>query len=290
LPKPEFVHQNNSIVIGRWMSSMLKETGRCCQLASPSGAVRICNEAEKNGLELDGAIFYVGGEPLTKAKQEKIISLGCTVIPNYVMSECHAIGYGCKNPVHVDEVHFFKDSLALVQIKKIIKESEVEIDSFFLTNLLSSAPIIMLNVETDDFGVVESRDCGCGFQNLGFTDHIHGIRSFSKLTGEGVTFQGSNLIKVLEEDLPGLFGGGPIDYQVVEKEDREGFTRVILNVSPDVGGINEEKLKEKFIELLNPSGRNTNVDMWDKGGNIFVERDYPVPTIRGKIMPIHILH
>jgi hypothetical protein len=290
LPKPEFVHQNNSIVIGKWMSSMLKETGRCCQLASPSGAVRICNEAEKHGLELDGAVFIVGGEPLTKAKQEKIMSLGCTWVSNYASSECHAIGYGCKNPVHVDEVHFFKDSLALIQINKILKESEVEIDSFFLTNLLSSAPIIMLNVETDDFGVVDSRNCGCGFQNLGFTDHIYGIRSYSKLTGEGVTFQGSNLIKVLEEDLPRLYGGSPIDYQVVEKEDGDGFTRVILNISPDVGGINEEELREKFIELLNPSGRNTNVDMLDKGGNIFVERDYPIPTRSGKIMPIHILH
>jgi hypothetical protein len=290
LPKPKFVHLNNSLVIGRWMNSMMKETGRCCQLTNPSGAVRICNEAEKNGLELDGAIFYVGGEPLTRAKQEKIMSLGCDVIPNYVMSECGAIGYGCKNPVNVDEVHFFKDSLALTKGKKFIEQSEVKVDSFFLTNLLYSAPITMINVETDDFGVVESRNCGCGFQKLGFTEHIHGIRSFSKLTGEGVTFHGFNLIKVLEEDLPGLFGGGPIDYQVVEKEDEDGFTQVILNVSPDVGGINEEELKRKFIELLNPSGRNTNVDMLDKGGNIFVERDYPIQTRSGKIMSIHIVH
>jgi hypothetical protein len=289
LPIPEFVHPNNSIVIGRWMNSMLKETGRCCQLASPSGAVRICNEAEKKGLELDGAVFYVGGEPLTKAKQEKIMSLGCSVIPNYVMSETGAIGYGCKNPVYTDEVHFFKDSLALIQHKRMFEHSEMEVNSMFLTSLLPTAPRILLNMETDDFGIIESRDCGCGLEELGFTEHIHGIRSFSKLTGEGVTFQGSKLIKVLEDDLPSLFGGGPIDYQVVEKEDRDGFTRIILNVSPDVGDINEAELKRTFIELLNPSGRNTNVDILDKGGNIFVERDYPIPTRSGKIMSIHIL-
>ncbi len=289
-PKPEFVHPNNSLVIGRWIESMLKETGRCCQIANPSGAVRICNDAEKHGLELDGAIFIVGGEPLTKAKQEKIMSLGCNVIPGYFMSECGVIGYGCKNPVNVDEVHFFKDSLALTKSKKFLEQSDVEVDSLFLTNFLSAAPKMMFNMEIDDFGKFESRNCGCGFEELGFTEHIHSIRSFSKLTGEGVTFQGSNLIKVLEEDLPGLFGGGPIDYQVVEKEDRDGFTKVILNVSPDVGGINEEELKRTFLELLNPSGRNTNIDMWDKGGNIFVERDYPIPTRSGKIMPVHILH
>jgi hypothetical protein len=290
LPKPEFVNPKDAIMIAKWISSTLKEFGICIFFTSPGLAVRICNEAEKSGLELDGAIFNLGGEPLTKAKLKIIKSLGGSVINHYVMSESGSIGYGCKNPKYADEVHFFKDSLALIQHKRMVEHSETVVDSILLTSLLSSAPRILLNMETDDFGILESRDCGCEFQKFGFTDHIHNIRSFSKLTGEGVTFLGTKLIKVLEEDMPRLYGGGPIDYQVVEKENSRGLTQLIINVSLDVGDINEEELKKNFLDLLNPSGRNTNIDMWDKADSLVVKRGPPFLTRSGKIMPIHILN
>ncbi|MHA2216755.1 MAG: hypothetical protein ACXADW_08665 [Candidatus Hodarchaeales archaeon] len=289
LPKPEFVNPKDAVVIAKWIDSKLKEFGACIFYTSPGLAVRICNEAEKSGLELDGGTFILGGEPLSKAKLKRIRSIKCSVINHYVMSESGTIGYGCKNPVNGDEVHFFKDSLALIQHKRKIVLSETEIDSMLLTSLLTSAPRILFNMETDDFGIVESRDCGCGFQDLGFTEHIHNIRSFTKLTGEGVTFLGIDVIKVLEEELPRLFGGGPIDYQIVEKEDSYGLTKIILNVSPDVSGINEEELKEKLIELLNPSGRDTNIDMWEKAESFLINRSPPILTRSGKIMPIHII-
>jgi hypothetical protein len=289
LPKPEFVNPGNAIVIANWIDSTLKEFGACVFGTTPSLAVRICNEANKHGLELDGTIFTVGSEPLTKAKFEYIKSRGCSAIPHYIMAESGTIGYGCKKPKYADDVHFFKDSLALIQNKRMVEHSETVVDSILLTSLLPSAPRILLNMETDDFGIVESRDCGCEFQGMGFTEHIHGIRSFSKLTGEGVTFLGTKLYKILEEDLPRMYGGGPIDYQIVEKEDSSGLTQLIINVSPDVGRIDEEELKRTLLDLLNPSGRNTNIDMWEKADSLVVMRSLPIRTKSGKMMPIHIL-
>jgi len=291
MPKPEFMDPNNALNVSKWIDSMLKETGECCFYAVTNQAVRICLEARKHGVDLDGTKFIVGSEPVTLAKRNEIESTGATVIPFYVMAECGHIGYGCKNPENEDEVHFFKDSLALIQHKRRDDYSETEVDSMLLTSLLSASPRILFNLETDDFGIVESRDCGCKFQDLGFTEHIHNIRSFSKLTGEGVTLLGTDAVKIIEEDLPRLYGGGSLDYQLLEKEDRNGITKVIINVSPDVGEINEEELKKNFLELMNPIKRNaiTIAQIWENVDTIQVERNYPIRTNSGKILPLHII-
>jgi len=94
----------------------------------------------------------------------------------------------------------------------------------------------------------------------------------------------------IEEDLPRLYGGSPLDYQILETEDSSGLTRVTLIVSPEVGEINEEELKDKFLELLNPKGRGFMTNMWVRGDTIVVKRDHPIPTKSGKIMPLHIIN
>jgi hypothetical protein len=61
----------------------------------------------------------------------------------------------------------------------------------------------MLNVESDDYGVVEERACGCALAEFGFNLHLHTIRSHEKLTSEAMNFLGHDLIRVVEEVLPG---------------------------------------------------------------------------------------
>lgn len=72
---------------------------------------------------------------------------------------------------------------------------------------------------------------GCPLEDLGLTDHLRQVRSFSKLTGEGVTLIGSDVVHILEEVLPARYGGSPLDYQMMEVEDEDGFTRLWLLVS-----------------------------------------------------------
>ena len=55
---------------------------------------------------------------------------------------------------------------------------------------------------------------------------MRGIRSFRKLTGEGMTLVGSEILRLLEEVLPARFGGSSTDYQLHEVEDERGLTRL----------------------------------------------------------------
>jgi len=75
-----------------------------------------------------------------------------------------------------------KDSLALIQYPRQVTGPEIKVQAFNFTALLPSAPKLLLNVESDDFGVIEMRSCGCPFKNYGLTEHVRDLCSFGKLT------------------------------------------------------------------------------------------------------------
>ena len=118
----------------------------------------------------------------------------------------------------IDEVHLLLDKVAVLQYPKVVRPGLPPVGALHLTTLLPSCPKLMLNVETDDYGVLSERDCGCPLGALGFRTHLHDIRSYEKLTSEGMSFLGGDLLTLVEELLPQRFGGGPADYQLVEEE------------------------------------------------------------------------
>ena len=89
----------------------------------------------------------------------------------------------------------------------------------------------------------------CPLAALGYRTHFHTIRSHEKLTSEGMTFLGHDLIRLVEEVLPAQFGGGPTDYQFVEVE-RDGLPRVDLLVSPRLGPLNEPAVAAAVLDFL----------------------------------------
>jgi hypothetical protein len=166
----------------------------------------------------------------------------------------------------------------------------VSVDAFQCTTLLPSARKVMLNVELDDYGIVEERTCGCAWQELGFRTHLRGIRSFRKLTGEGMTLIGTDMIRILEEDLPRRFGGSPLDYQLLEEEDERGFTRLSIVVSPEVSLSNEADVIDVVLKALESAGHAAALSrtIWGQAQTLRVRRMKPVWTKRGKLMPLHI--
>ncbi len=91
--------------------------------------------------------------------------------------------------------------------------------ALLFTTLLPTSAKVLLNFESDDYGVIlTERECGCPIGELGFERHLHTIRSYEKLTSEGMNFVGGDLLRLVEEVLPSRFGGGPPDYQLVEEE------------------------------------------------------------------------
>jgi hypothetical protein len=295
IPKPEFVNLNDASSVARWAAQTLTSTEVCMIYTFASSAVRVCQAAKEHNLDIKGTRFFVTGEPLTPKKREIIESLGGLAVPIYGISEGGVLAAGCMNAEESDDCHIYKDSYAVIQRKRSVSHSDVLVNAFLFTSLLPSSPKILLNVEMGDYGNVRERKCGCPFDELGYFEHISNIRSFEKLTGEGVTFVDTDFVKIIEEILPAKFGGGATDYQVVEEEDGSGLTRLIILVSPRVGEVRDEEVLQVFMgELFKgdtgpASWAETGTRMWRQAHTVSVKRTRPVATKRGKILPFHIV-
>lgn len=285
LPRPEPVGLDEAEIVARWVGQTLARNGRCGVKTLLSRALRVCLAAEEIGLDLDGLVISGGGEPPTPAKASTVARTGAKLICNYHFQEAGAVGKACMNPVSVNDQHLMKDHLAMITRPRQIPGFEVEVEAFCFTTLLPSARKLMLNVETDDYGIVEDRECGCPWDAFGFTTHLRDIRSFRKLTGEGVTLVGTDVARVIEDVLPATFGGSPLDYQLLEEEDAHGFTRLSVIVSPRVQIADEDAVGQVILDEL---GRGAATSLWRQAGTLRVVRREPIWTERGKLMPLHL--
>ncbi len=290
LPKMKWVDIDDVREVTEKISRVIKENSRCCVTTFVSSALRACKSAVDTGTDIEGAVFLVTGEPLTPTKRREIESTGAEVIPWYAASEIGVISFGCRKPSNCDDTHFLSNRLAMIQYKREIKDFGIDVNAFLLTSLSPFARKRLINVEMGDYGVMEKLKCGCGYEKLGLEDVIYNIRSFEKLTGEGMTLIGSDMVDVLEEDLPAMFGGSSTDYQVVEAEDEHGFTHMDVLVSPSLGKVDEKRVVDAVYDGLRrrSKGRNLSFEMWEDAGTIRVRREKPIVTKRGKLFSFQI--
>lgn len=290
IPRPEHLPLGEARVIADWAAGALRRRGACGIRAHVSKALRICVAANEAGIDLTGAVFVAGGEPPTPAKVAEIRRTGARFFSNYYFTEGGAVGSSCTTSDHPNDQHFYADHLALIQASRVVPGFDVTVPSFHFTTLLATAPKVLLNVESDDFGVVERRACGCPFEALGLTTHIRDIRSFRKLTGEGVTLIGSDMERILEHDLPARFGGSSLDYQLVEEEDERGFTRLTLLVHPSVQLADDNAPIQTILAALARRGGAADMSrgVWSQAGSFRVRREPPRYSARGKLFPLQL--
>ena len=241
-------------------------------------------------MDLTGVTFRVGGEASTPAKVAAMTRTGARSYPMYHLTEAGLVGMGCGQPVDCNDLHLLKDIVALIQHPRQVPGTNITVDAFHFTTLLPTAPKLMLNVESDDYGVIETRSCGCPLETYRFTEHLCDVRSFSKLTGEGVTLVGSEMVRILDEVLPAKFGGSPLDYQLAEEEDGHGFTRLSLFVSPRVQNVDEKEVIETVLDAMRRSSVAADLAQahWRQAQTLRVQRKEPVWTDRGKLNPLHL--
>jgi len=289
-PLPEYVAYDNAVAVARWIAETTKRTGGCVLDTYVSAVLRVCHAAKEKGIDISGAVFVMGGEPLTEAKLKEIKSVGAKFCIVYGISEAGFVGANCLNPLHPDDTHFFEDSFAIIQRRRLIQHVAVGVDAFLLTSLLPSAPKVLLNMETGDYGLVETRSCNCLFDKLGFKKHINNIRGFDRLTSEGMNFFGSDLVRIIEEDLPVNFGGSSTDYQMVEEENEQGITRLCLIVSPELGIVDEESLVQTVLAKLaeGTDAERMMAQVWGQAKTLYIKRMKPITTVTGKLLPLHI--
>jgi hypothetical protein len=284
LPIPERVGVDDAGQVAAIAAELVRTEGTCLVRLSVSAALRVGLAASRLGIDLTGVTLMGGGEPVSEAKARGIVASGAKWVPTYVITEAGPVGVGCANPIDASDVHLCDDTLGIVQRSNAEMKSPVDVGEFAFTTLLRGAPRLMINVDSDDFGILETRSCGCALGEAGFARHVRGVGSFRKLTGEGITLVGSDIERVIDEVLPGRFGGSPFDYQLVEEEDAEGFTRLTVLVSPDVDIRDESAVVSAVLDGL---ARTT--DAGDSASGVLrharslrVRRERPAPTVGGK--------
>jgi hypothetical protein len=298
LAVPDHADLNSAHILAEWASHALEHSPTCAIYTFASSAVRVCIAARERGIRLNGCRFLVTGEPLTPQKRHEIEEAGATAVPVYGISEAGVIAAGCS---HVPEnspsdfCHVYKDTTAMITHRVTVPHIDLEVDAFLFTTLLYESPKLLLNVGMGDYGSLHSGPCECGFGKLGFDTYCGNIRSYEKLTGEGVTFVDTDLVRILERELPARFGGMSTDYQLVEHEKGDGLNRLRLLVNPRLGPLDENRIAKDFIELLRraedspESWAQSGTLMWNQAGIIQVERLAPISTISGKVFPFHMV-
>jgi hypothetical protein len=291
LPTPEHVPLSDAVRVAEWLAEK-KTRGTPALLATnPSSAVRVCRSALERRLDIAGSFFHMAGEPFTAAKARVLAASGVHTATFYGMAEVGFVGMACAAPsTHLDEVHLLSDKIAAIQRDRAVGESDLRVGALFYTTLLPSCPKLMLNVDVGDYGIVARDRCGCPFDQLGFQCRLHGIRSYDKLTSEGMTFAGSAFLMLVDEVLPAHFGGSPTDYQFVEEEDR-GLPKVGLIVSPRVGHVDEKRLAAVLLQALSADSNAAHMmaDRWRQGETLRIIRREPYTTHAAKVLPLHVL-
>ncbi|MBI2303936.1 MAG: hypothetical protein HYU86_04215 [Chloroflexi bacterium] len=290
LPIPESMPLERASLVARWLAAKKEDGMPALFYTNPSSGVRICLAAKETGLDIGGTFFRFSAEPYTSAKARLVSEAGCNTASFYGMAEIGNIGLPCAAPSALDDVHLAIDKLAVIQRNTPVGESELSVGALFYTTLLPSCPKLMINVGSGDYGILEDRRCGCLLEEMGFHQHLHDIRSYDKLTSEGMTFLGSELISLVEDVLPARFGGSPTDYQFIEEEEA-GLTKVSIVVSPRVGEVDEGQLITTVLSVLGsfPGSKKMMAERWREAATPRVIRREPYATRAAKILPLHIL-
>jgi hypothetical protein len=288
LPAPVHVAPDDAMPIVRWILEVRRGGGVPHLRTFPSSAVRICQAAAAAGLDIAGSRFTVMGEPLTPVRLDLIRRAGAVARPSYSTVECGPIAGACDAPAAADDTHLHHDRNVIVQPGAGVDVAGVPSDALFLTTVRPDAPLILLNVSLGDRAVLERRVCGCPQESLGWTTHLHGIRSFEKLTAGGMTVVDADVIPILDEVLPRHFGGGPTSYQLVEVT-TTGAPSLELLVHPALGRLDDGAVRNRFLEsiaALSPAGRVASL-RWRAEGLPRIERRPPLATGTGKILHVH---
>ncbi len=274
-----------------WIARQLRSPEPLVLWTMPSAGARLGVAAREAGVDLRGLTLMVAGEPVTDARRRPMEEAGAQVIVWYGNVELSGQSFACAEPTASDDVHVMLDRFAHTVWLRPASPGGPTVESALFTSLSPQAGVIALNFEPGDYTRVEERDCGCLFGEVGMRTHLSEIRSFEKMTGEGVTFARSSLEQILEEQLPAIFGGSSVDYQLVEEETAQGSARLVLRVRPDIGPVDEAALRATLLEAI---GKGSPVSryqagMWRSAGTIEVVREAPIATRAGKVLPFQML-
>lgn len=289
VPLPDYLPEDDFSPVARWIARLKKGGSPCVMRSYVSPAVRVAAAARDAELDIAGTIFLVDGEALTDAKRAGIEAAGCAVYPKYGISEVGSIGSACRHMRTGNSVHVHRDGVAVISRRRRAPLSDVEVNSLLFTNLLPFAPRFLINAEMDDAGILEPVSCDCEYSRAGMDLQIRDIYSYGKLTGQGITLMGSDIVRILESALPQHFGGGPGDYQLVEF-DGARQSQLELRISPRAGAGPPTAVRDFLLrEIRGCYGGALASRVWTHSGGLEAVIAEPFATRSGKVLSLHLL-
>ena len=288
IKRPVYLPHNDYSPVAHWIAKRKREGIPVAVFGGVSQGVRVAVTARELGLDISGTTFRLGGEALTDAKLEAVRAAGCEAWARYTISELGPVGASCPEMAG-NCVHICRDSAAVISRRRKAPLTDVDVDSLLFTTLLPEAATVVVNVEMDDAGEIGPARCGCHMKRMGFDTQIDKLYSYGKLTGQGTTLIGGDVLELLERRLPLRFGAAPGDFQLVEREGN-GQTEIELRVSPRVKGASEGAVKEYFLEELRRMWTGSlTARMWQHSEAIHVVIAEPHVTAGRKVHALHLI-
>jgi hypothetical protein len=285
LPAPKFSDIRSPIQLAQWMNKNCPDGSLIATF--PGSALRLIQASRMSRIKLPPSVFILGGEPITPLKRQILEEDGHRVFPWFSTVEAGRIALGCLDPNAPDDMHILEDRFVAVNHERSIDSLKEKQSSLLFTSLLSDAYKFFLNVETGDSGILERRTCGCPWETVGLRTHLHSVRSFEKLTLEGMTYMSDALSSLVDDILPSKFGGTPADYQFSEEEGEDGLTRLVVSVNPEIK-FDEKSLHSVVMDSLRASAPiiTPMTDLLTRASSVIVCRRFPQLTASGKILTL----
>jgi hypothetical protein len=286
VPRPEPSGPDGAARVAEFLAAALLAHGRCLLRTYASSAVRAARAAGARGLDLHGCVMLTGGEPLTERRQAAIERTGAVARSRYSATEAGLVAGACGEPRACDDMHLYMDRLAVLAASFRARAEEPEVDVLFFTSLSPHTGKILFNTDLGDFGTVAERPCGCAFGRMGMTVHLSNVRSYDKLSSEGMSLLGAELDEVVAR-LVEQAGGGPDDYQFWESETEDGLSSLVLAVSPRVPDLDEQRFLQAVLADIGrlPKGGGLAARIWRDARSLRLVRADPVLT-RQKHLPL----
>jgi hypothetical protein len=216
MPRPETVPLADPAPIVEWLEATLRAHEHPILRVSASAAVRVAEAARARSVDLAGARFILGSEPVTPARLAAIRRAGASTSSVYGSMDAGLIADPCAASRADDEMHLRDDLLGVIQpVDAAPPGCPLTPSTLLLTSLQPRAVYVFVNLSVGDQADLFPARCGCALQHAGLGRQLSGVRSFEKLNAGGMTLLDADVIRVLEEVLPARFGGRPLDYQLV---------------------------------------------------------------------------
>lgn len=282
-PSPEHVPSEEPEPVVRWLAERAGQAGTASITGYASSITSAARWAIDHGVDLSGVVAFPASEPVTSGKLDAMRAAGMRPFPMYAFVPEGTMGLHCPG-CDDEEYHLWEQDLAVVGRVRPRGDGS-DVSAYCWTSLALEAPRVLLNVENDDYGRIERQvECGCPLGALGLRTRLADIRGISKVVAAGISLEGETFDRLAEVLLPARLGGGPGDYQFVERDSLAGST-VALRIHPRVGPVDEADAVGAVHAGLGGSDTAALArGVWERTGPLAILREPPTATGAGKIL------